>query len=193
MLLKSSFNLYSLLLLSCVLIHESIVTIEAIDDVHAAAPVIKNVQEPSYLPSPASSSPANDDASPSNDVDSDPDHDIDNDSGDSCSMRVKNGECNSNPTWMLNNCRTSCLENNQGLVGTVGYFTNNNDNSEGYRKHFLKCLDLYEGNDSDDEDEDDENNSDSCENYASAGECLIDPGFMLYNCAKSCLVCFEPG
>ena len=32
-------------------------------------------------------------------------------------------------------------------------------------------------------------NHDDCEQWASTGECKVNPNYMLYNCMKSCLTC----
>ena len=80
---------------------------------------------------------------------------------------------------MLKNCRQECF--NDDKFATVGYFPELDEEIK--RKAHLRCDDIHE--------EDEE--SLSCDEYADRGECLTTPGFMLYKCARSCLVCFEPG
>ena len=105
----------------------------------------------------------------------------------SCYQRVQNGECNSNPTYMIQHCLHDCFESKD--FGTVGYYSNStqevNGNHPRQRIEFTNCVDLHEG--------DDEEEIDSCQDMALVGECAIDPGYMIYNCAKSCLVCVDPG
>lgn len=97
----------------------------------------------------------------------------------SCEAKVSNGECNSNPTYMLKNCRRECFKDEK--FATVGYFPEIDEEIK--RKSQLRCDDIHV--------EDEE--SDSCEDYADRSECFTSPGFMLYKCARSCMVCFDPG
>ena len=95
-----------------------------------------------------------------------------------CPTKVKNGECDSNPILMLNQCRDECFDENGDVeVGAIGYFQTMRIAKD------YKCHDLYE------EDADD----DSCEDMAGMDHCALNPFFMLYQCAKSCLVCVKPG
>lgn len=97
-----------------------------------------------------------------------------------CAAKVENGKCNSNPSFMLKNCRKECFDDKD--FASFGYFIDEHDDDEVKRKAKLGCVDLFE------EDED----SESCEVFAENGDCLLNPGFMLWNCAKSCLVCRDP-
>lgn len=97
----------------------------------------------------------------------------------SCEAKVSNGECNSNPTYMLKNCRQECFKDEE--FATIGYFSELDEEIK--IKSQLRCDDIHV--------EDEE--SDSCEDYADRSECLTSPGFMLFKCARSCLVCSEPG
>lgn len=99
------------------------------------------------------------------------------DESSSCSTKVENGECNSNPNYMMKHCLQECFESND--FATVGYYAEDNIK----RIEHTNCVDIHEENE----------DLDSCEIMADLGECAMDPGFMIFNCAKSCLVCIEPG
>ncbi len=97
----------------------------------------------------------------------------------SCEAKVQSGKCNSDPIYMLKNCLDECFKSED--LATVGYYP-----EESLEKiEFSTCSDIHE----EDEDEDIE----SCVVMAGSGECLLDPGYMIFNCAQSCLVCVEPG
>ncbi len=124
--------------------------------------------------------------------DSDGDVNGANSDDDTCEARVKNGECNSNPNEMVNNCLKECFEWKD--FGAFGYYVGkkyyddddddeDDEDDDGNDSTFLDCRDVHE--------EDDELLS--CEEYEQQGDCASDPGFMLFKCAKTCLVCREQG
>ena len=123
-----------------------------------------NVKEPSYLPA---------DTSTQTDVVI---GEAEEDEA-SCLIKVKEGQCNLNPTYMLKHCRLECFDSDD--FGTVGYFSEDNLKDI----EFSNCVDIHE------ESEDVE----SCEEMKGKGECAMNPGYMIFNCAFTCFVCVEPG
>jgi len=96
-----------------------------------------------------------------------------------CDTKVENGECNSNPYLMLKHCMTECLDD--GDLATIGYFQESDVISEG---DSIGCFDTRLSEDEEDA---------TCEDLAMNGDCVNNPGFMLFYCANSCMVCYEPG
>jgi len=73
---------------------------------------------------------------------------------------------------MFQHCATACLEDED--LGGIGYFVINENPST--------TLDAVEAcRDSDA----------NCEEFVEAGECNSNPDYMLQECAKSCLACFD--
>jgi len=139
-----------------------------------SSPMIPNdVQEPSFFPQPLT--PKND-----NQVKT-------------CLERVQNNECNSNPTMMVKICQNECM--NDDTFSTIGYFIDQKEIEELDYKRNSSCFDVHTkgNNDNDDDDDDDDDDFNSCQDYVDDDQCMVDPGFMFIQCAKSCLVCREPG
>ena len=95
--------------------------------------------------------------------------------------------CNSIPSIVPRSCMKRCFDHNS--FATFGYYIEE-DNKTNHgeqiskRNGNLRCVDFHE---------EDDDNSNSCETFVEKGDCVLNPGFMLYHCAKSCLVCREPG
>ena len=96
----------------------------------------------------------------------------------SCEIKANAGECNSNPTYMLEHCSMECYQSAD--LATIGYY---GGGKQVMSK--LKCENIHEVFD--------DKGKESCDNMAAMGECASDPGFMLFNCAKSCYSCVGPG
>lgn len=117
-----------------------------------------------------------------------------------CQEIVRNGGCNLNPTETLSKCKRECFNDDQ--FASFGYFQSmnslGNNDIEGYegqdnekerdmeRKANLRCVDLYD-------ERKDDGDDNSCAELVEDGRCADEPGFMLFQCTKSCLVCKEPG
>jgi prolyl 4-hydroxylase len=89
-----------------------------------------------------------------------------------CSEFADRGECDKNPSWMLDNCKKSC-----GACETAGQ-NHNGDQEEA------------EGNGGQDDGVCKDNHK-NCEFWAEEGECKQNPKYMLENCKKACKVCPE--
>ena len=135
-----------------------------VDEISIASPAV-NVKEPSYLPA---------DTSTQTDVLI---KEAQEEDEASCLIKVEEGQCNLNPTYMLRHCLQECFDSDD--FGTEGYFSEDKLRDI----EFSNCVDIHE------ESEDVE----SCEDMKEKGECAMDPGYMIWNCASTCLVCVEPG
>jgi hypothetical protein len=100
----------------------------------------------------------------------------------SCEAWAEEGECFTNPGWMLVNCRKSCGKCGRVRVatgvrkqarGTSPMAHGNNDNGNGDGNGGGGCVDKHE----------------KCLSWAEAGECQKNPGFMLADCLQACNVC----
>ena len=85
-----------------------------------------------------------------------------------CQNKILLGECISNQEFMFQYCPQECLEYKD--FGVYGYLLPKSEDQNN-----KPCQD------------DDE----YCKEDAKANECLLNPDWMLKECPKSCLVCFE--
>jgi ShK domain-like len=94
-----------------------------------------------------------------------------------CPIWASKGECEENEINMKRFCAKSC---------------NACDSSTGDNDSDLSDVDEDEVDDNDDDEDDDtlcKNKDESCAIWAKAGECEVNPNYMLVNCAKSCDSC----
>ena len=92
-----------------------------------------------------------------------------------CMQKMKDGECNTNMSFMFQNCSAECIRDSK--LGTVGVF---------HPDQAIATKKIVETQDCQDQVED-------CEDNADEGECSANPAFMMEHCAKTCLACFSPG
>lgn len=88
-----------------------------------------------------------------------------------CMQKMKDGECNTNMSFMFQNCSAECIRDSK--LGTVGVF--HPDTKKIVESQ--DCQDLVE----------------DCDDFAEQGDCSANPAFMMEHCAKTCLACFSPG
>jgi len=90
------------------------------------------------------------------------------DDHDHCSFWASEGECDSNPAYMLQNCKVSCGQcTEKPSVATT---------PKPSSKPSSTCVD----------------DNEECEKWADGLECEINPAYMLQNCKLSCNVCHDP-
>ncbi len=87
-----------------------------------------------------------------------------------CDYWASTGQCELNP-WMLNNCMRSC-----GTCGLTPASPSPSSTLPSFTINYGQCNNTY-GNDRD------------CDGWASIGQCLSNPTWMLINCEKSCNSC----
>ncbi|KAI8781987.1 cysteine-rich venom protein LIO1 [Biomphalaria glabrata] len=99
-----------------------------------------------------------------------------NDKAGGCAAWAKNGQCQSNPNYMLKDCKKSCdvCKAKGGSVNQGGEDKGGSVNQGG-------------------EDGDCNDNAGGCAAWAKDGQCQINPKYMLKNCKKSCDVCKAKG
>uniref|UniRef100_A0A7R9ZUD1 ShKT domain-containing protein n=1 Tax=Pseudo-nitzschia arenysensis TaxID=697910 RepID=A0A7R9ZUD1_9STRA len=106
------------------------------------------------------------------------------DNNDRCGEWAGTGECSSNPSWMLENCKLSCNVCTATTERSIQP-TSSTETSEMREE----CVDLREGC------HQSATSGDcfvtKCEFWAQEGECEANPSFMIVNCAKSCGKCEE--
>ena len=83
-----------------------------------------------------------------------------------CKSLAESDQCNTNPGYMKYNCPISC---NTCDEFDIAYQELRDGNGNG------PCTDKYL----------------ECKNWANMGECHFNPNFMLLECERSCMVCFE--
>ena len=88
------------------------------------------------------------------------------DHGDECTSLAENDECNTNPGYMKYQCAKSC---NTCDEFDAAYEALRDGTGDG------PCTDRYR----------------ECKNWAHMGECSFNPNFMLVECERSCMICFE--
>jgi hypothetical protein len=92
-----------------------------------------------------------------------------------CKSLAETGECTTNPGFMKYQCASSCgtCRDFNAAYGII-HDGNNNDNIR-TRGSGQPCTDLYR----------------ECKQWAGQGECAYNPDFMLVQCERSCMICFE--
>jgi len=93
---------------------------------------------------------------------------------DDCKSLAESGECNTNPGFMKYRCASSCgtcrdFNAAYGIIHDGKYDTTGTGGSG------QPCTDLYR----------------ECKQWAGQGECAYNPDFMLVQCERSCMICFE--
>ena len=88
------------------------------------------------------------------------------DRGDECDALAAKNECTNNPGYMKYQCAKTCGTCDEY---TAAYASSREGKGNG------PCTDKYK----------------ECKNWANMGECGYNPNFMLFQCERSCMRCFE--
>jgi len=135
------------------------------------------------------------------------------DSHEKCSFWAQHGECDNNPNYMLNNCQKSCHSCDRTLADPKESITFNDDWMVATKafgeqqqidgKEIQKTIEIIEQSvkymQNLEEDKSHGisqkvldsclNRHDLCSFWAAIGECEVNPGYMITNCAPSCFSC----
>ncbi|KAH9495305.1 Cysteine-rich secretory protein LCCL domain-containing 2 [Bulinus truncatus] len=95
-----------------------------------------------------------------------------------CAMWAKDKQCQSNPVYMLKNCKKSCNQCN-----------NNTKCPEGQTEEKGLCVGEAKGNTTGGAAEKCEDKNTQCDMWAKGKQCHSNPGYMLNYCQKSCNQC----
>ena len=96
-----------------------------------------------------------------------------------CKALAEGGECNTNPGFMKYQCALSCGTCHEFNAAYAIYNDTHERKKGGEEESSIggvgPCTDLYR----------------ECKQWAGQGECAFNPDFMLVQCERSCMICFE--